>query len=269
MQTNDLGPLLRRLKLGQILPTLPERVALARRDRIDYLDFLEIILSDEALRRDSKRLSTRLAKAGFEQLCALEDFDWSAEIILDRRLVDAVFSLEFIRRSEHVIFVGPVGVGKSFLAQALGYAAVKAGHSARFARADRYFREMAQARLDGTVTRTFRSYVAPDLLILDDLGLRRFTDQQSLDLYELVIARHRTASFAITSNRSVEEWLGLFSDPLQANSALDRLANSAYQVVIEGESYRRRLSPHARLAASLAAPEIAAGDGPIGPNDRG
>ncbi len=256
MQTNDLGPLLRRLKLGQILPTLPERVALARRDRIDYLDFLEIILSDEALRRDNKRLKTRMQKAGFEQYCALADFDWDAQITMDRRLIDAVFSLEFLQRSEHVIFVGPVGVGKSFLAQALGHAAIRAGYSVRFARADRYFREMAQARLDGTLLKVFRSYSSPDLLILDDLGLRRFTDQQSLDLYELVIARHRSSSFAITSNRAVEEWLQLFSDPLQANSALDRLANSAYQIVIEGESYRRKLSPHARLAAELAAPAL-------------
>ncbi len=91
-------------------------MALARRDRLDYLEFLETILADEVLRRDRKRLAVRLQKAGFEQLRALEDFDWDAAITLDRRLIDVIFSLDFIDRKEHVLFVGPVGVGKSFLA---------------------------------------------------------------------------------------------------------------------------------------------------------
>ena len=86
-----------------------------------------------------------------------------------------------------------------------------------------------------------------DLLILDDLGLHRMTQQQSIDLYELVIARHRTVSFVITSNRAVDEWLGLFDDSILGNSALDRLANASYQIVIEGASYRERLSPHRAL----------------------
>ena len=95
--------------------------------------------------------------------------------------------------------------------------------------------------------KTFRSFIAPDLLILDDLGLHRMTQLQSIALYELVIARHRTASFVITSNRAVDEWLGLFDDPILGNSALDRLANASYQIVIEGASYRERLSPHRAL----------------------
>ena len=253
MTVNELTPLLKRLKLGQMLPTLPERIALARRDSLDYVAFLEVILSDEVNRRDVKRLRTRLEKAGFEQVCRLQDFDWGADISMDRRLIDAVFSLEFLSRCEHVLLVGPVGVGKSFLAQALGYAAVKAGSSVRFARADHFFRDMARARLDATLERTFRSYLSPDLLILDDLGLQRFSQQQSVDLYELVIARHRTSSFVITSNRAVEEWLALFADPVLGNSALDRLANASYQIVIEGKSYRQKLSPHRQLLQRLEA----------------
>ncbi len=253
MNVNDLTPLLKRLKLGQMLPTLPERIALARRDSLDYVAFLEIILSDEVNRREVKRLRIRLEKAGFEQICSLEDFDWGADITVDRRLVDAVFALEFLARSEHVLLVGSVGVGKSFLAQALGYAAVKTGYSVRFARADHFFRDMARSRLDGSLERTFRSYLAPDLLILDDLGLQRFSQQQSVDLYELVIARHRVSSFVITSNRAVEEWLALFADAVLGNSALDRLANASYQIVIEGKSYRQKLSPHRLLLERLAA----------------
>ena len=245
--TTELTPLLKRLKLGAVLNTLPERVALARRDQIDYASFLQIILTDEINRRDHRRLELRLQRAGFEQTCRLEDFDWSASITLDRRLLVAAFSLQFLDRNEHVLLVGPVGVGKSFIAQALGYAAVRAGHTVRFVHADDFFRTMAQARVDHSTDKTFRSFIAPDLLILDDLGLHRMTQQQSIDLYELVIARHRTASFVITSNRAVDEWLGLFDDSILGNSALDRLANASYQIVIEGASYRERLSPHRAL----------------------
>ena len=247
--TNELKPLLKRLKLGHLLkalPELPERLALARREQLDYAAFLQIILADEVTRRDNRNMEMHLQKAGFEKVCRLEDFDWTAQVTVERRLVDAVFSLDFLNRHEHVLFVGPVGVGKSFLAQALGYAAVRAGHSVRFSRADAFFRSLAQSRIDHTLEKAFRSFLSPDLLILDDFGLQKLTAQQSTDLYELIIARHRQSSFVITSNRTVEEWLGLFDDPILGNSALDRLANASYQIVVEGTSYRERLSPHRR-----------------------
>ena len=106
---------------------------------------------------------------------------------------------------------------------------------------------MNQARVDNSLDRTFRSFLSPDLLIIDDLGLHRFTAQQSADLYELILNSHRVSSFVITSNRAVDEWLGLFEDPILGNSALDRLANASYQIVIEGQSYRERQSPHRAL----------------------
>ena len=247
-RTTELTPLLKRLQLGPMAATLPERIALARREQLDYASFLEIILSDEVNRRADRRIELRLHNAGFEETCRLEDFDWSAAITLDRRLLDAVFSMEFLAKHEHVLLVGPAGVGKSFMAQALGYTAVRAGYTVRFTHSDNFFRAMTQARADNSVDRTFRSFLTPDLLILDDLGLHRFTPQQSADLYELILNRHRGSSFVITSNRAVDEWLSLFDDPIPGNSALDRLANASYQIVIEGTSYRERLSPHRKLS---------------------
>ena len=245
----ELKPLLKRLKLGAMLDTLPERLALARHDQLDYAAFLQILLADEITRRDNRNLEVRLQKAGFEEICRLEDFDWSAGITVDRRLIDQVFSLEFLNRHEHVLFVGPVGVGKSFLAQALGYATARTGHNVRFTRTDVYFRTLAQARVDHTVEKTFRSFLTPDLLILDDFGLQRLSAQQSTDLYELIIARHRKSSLVMTSNRAIDEWLGVFEDAVLGNSALDRLANASYQIVIDGTSYRERQSPHRRKEA--------------------
>ena len=246
-RVTELTPLLKRLQLGPMMATLPERIALVRREQLDYASFLEIILADEISRREHRRIEVRLHSAGFEQTCRLEDFDWTAPITMDRRLLDAVFSLEFLDKHEHVLLMGPAGVGKSFLAQALGYAAVRSGHTVRFIHADNFFRAMAQARVNNSVDRAFRSFLTPDLLIVDDLGLHRLTDQQSADLYELILNRHRVSSFIITSNRAVEEWLSIFDDSILGNSALDRLANASYQIVIEGSSYRERLSPHRAL----------------------
>ena len=247
----DLAPLLKNLKLSAMMHTLPERIALARREQLDYPAFLEIILTDEISRRETRRVETRLNQASFEETCRLEDFDWTASITLDRRLLDAAFSLEFIAKHEHVLLMGPAGVGKSFLAQALGYAAVRAGYSVRFIHAADFFRAMDQARVDNSVEKTFRSFLTPDLLILDDLGLHRLTGQQSVDLYRLIIGKYRASSFVVTSNRAVEEWLSLFDDPILGNSALDRLANTSYQIVIEGASYRERLSPHRALLGKV------------------
>jgi len=145
----------------------------------------------------------------------------------------------------------PVGVGKTFWAQALGAAATRAGHSVLFRRADYLLRELGQARADHSFEAVFRRYLAPDLLALDDFGLHRLTPQQSEDLYTLIIERHRRSSFIVTSNRDVSEWVGLFADPILANSALDRLANGAHQLVIEGPSYRARLAPRPPAEAPM------------------
>ena len=235
----DLVRLLKRLKLGPLLPTLPERLTLARAQQLDYVAFLTLLLADEVQRRDQQALERHLVQAGFEDRVTLDGFD--------RRQLQQVFSLEFLARKEHVVFVGPVGVGKTMLAQSLGSTSVRAGHSVLFIRADALLAELGQARADRSYDKVFRRYLAPDLVILDDFGLRRLTAQQSNDLYELIVERHRRASFAITSNRSVDEWLGLFDDPILGNSALDRLANAAHQIVIEGPSYRAKLAPKHRV----------------------
>jgi DNA replication protein DnaC len=172
-----------------------------------------------------------------------EDFDWDAPVTFDRDRVRDLFGLSFLERTEDVLFLGPVGVGKTFLACALGHSACRAGHKVLFLRSDHLLRMIHQSRADNSTERVIRSLLTPDLLIVDDFGLRRLNAQQSSDFYEVVIERHRRASTIVTSNRSIEEWIPLFDDPVLANSALDRLAHNAYQVVIEGDSYRSRQKP--------------------------
>jgi DNA replication protein DnaC len=244
--TPSLKTVLKRLKLSGLLATLPDRVAYARKAKLPELDFLELVLQDEVDRRDHKNLSVRIARAGFEEEQTLEGFDWDAPVNFDRDRVKDLFSLGFIERQEDAIFLGPVGVGKTFLACALGHAACRAGHHVLFLRADRLFQAMHQSRADYSTEKVLRRLLSPDLLIVDDFGLRRLSAEQSSDLYEVILERHRRASTIVTSNRTIDEWIALFDDPILAQSALDRLAHNAYQIVMEGDSFRKRQRPGER-----------------------
>jgi DNA replication protein DnaC len=241
----SLKAVLKRLKLSGLVPVLPDRAAYASKAALSPLDFLELTLQDEIDRREHKNLSTRLDRAGFTESHTFEDFDWDAPVTFDRDRVRDLFGLSFLEKRQDVLFLGPVGVGKTFLACALGHSACRAGYRALFLRSDHLLRIIHQSRADNSTERVIRSLLAPDLLIIDDFGLRRLNAQQSSDFYEVVIERHRRASTVVTSNRSIEEWIPLFDDPILAQSALDRLAHNAYQVVIEGDSYRSRQRPGA------------------------
>lgn len=239
----SLVTVLKRLRLSGMLPILPDRAAYARKAQLSELEFLELTLQDEIDRRDNKMLMTRLSKAGFQEEQTFEGFDWDAPVTFDRHRVRDLFSLGFIQRREDVIFLGPAGVGKTFLASALGHAACRAGNNVLFLRTDKMLKLMHQSRADNSTEKVIRSLLAPQVLILDDFGLRRLDAQQSSDFYEIIIERHRKSTTIVTSNRTIEEWVPLFDDAILAQSALDRLAHNAHQVVIEGESYRRKLSP--------------------------
>jgi DNA replication protein DnaC len=248
--TPSLKTVLKRLKLSGVLPTLPDRIAYAKKTKLAELDLLELILQDEIDRRDHQNLALRLDRAGFEEEQTLEGFDWDAPITFDRDRVRDLFSLGFVERQEDVVFLGPVGVGKTFLACALGHAACRAGRDVLFLRADHLLQALHQARADHTTDKVFRRLLAPDVLIVDDFALRRLDAEQSSDFYEVILERHRRASTLVTSNRTIDEWIPLFDDPILAQSAIDRLAHNAYQVVLEGESYRKRQRPGEHGSAS-------------------
>lgn len=242
----SLKAVFKRLRLSGILHTLSDRIAYARKTQLDYQDFLELVLQDEIDRRDRAGLQRRLQKAQFEEEQTFENFDWDAPTTFDRHRVRDLFGMGFLDRREDVVFMGPAGVGKTFLASALGHSACRAGKKVLFLRADTMLKELHQSRADNSTDRTLLRLIAPDLLVVDDFGLRQLDSTQSSDLYEVIIERHKKASTIFTSNRDIEEWVPLFTDPILANSALDRLAHNAHQVVIEGDSYRKQQSPSAR-----------------------
>lgn len=159
-----------------------------------------------------------------------------------------LFGLHFIERKENVVFCGPVGVG-SFLAQALGHAACRANYRVLFVKADLLLKTLARSRADNSFDRELRGFISPDLLIVDDFALRKLSSQATSGFYDLLIERHTRSSTILTSNRSVEEWMSVFDEPMLGQSALDRFCHRAHQFVIDGESYRKRMAPAA--ASSL------------------
>ena len=151
--------------------------------------------------------------------------------------------MRFVEAHAHVALVGPVRVGKTFLAHALGHIACRRGRSVLAVAADKMLKSLKHARLDNTYEAELRKLIATDLLIIDDFALDAMDASESRDAYAILTERERSGSIIVTSNRGPDEWLATFADPVRAQSAIDRFASNAYDLVIEGESYRSRLKP--------------------------
>ena len=239
----QLDKKLKTLRLGGILHTLEERLQQAQSQHSSHVEFLETILEDEIERREAKKLDLRLARAGFEEEKTLEGFNWSFNPVIPQKQLRELCTCHFIERHEHALLLGQVGVGKTHLAQALGHSACRKGLTTLFVKAQRMLAHLTGGRADGTRDRRLRTYLAPDLLIIDDFGLRKLTSEQADDFYDIVTERHLSGSMVVTSNRDLREWVHLFPDPVLGNSAMDRLAHNAHQIVIKGPSYRKHVGP--------------------------
>ena len=165
--TPDLIRRLKRLRLGGLLPTLPDRVAHARQAKLSHLECLELLLQDEIDRRNSQGLALRLAAACFEELVSYEQLVWDTPVSYDRPRVRELFTLHWLAEHDNVIFCGPVGVGKSWFAQALGHSACRAGHRVRFSKVAKLLHALLQSRADNSFERELRGWLAPEVLILD------------------------------------------------------------------------------------------------------
>ncbi len=246
----DLVRVLKQLKLGKLLPTLAERLRQARERAMDPEDALLVVLSDEVQRRLRLRVANRASRAGLQPELVFDAWDAAAQITYDRHLLDSLQTLRFVEEHHHVLVMGPVGVGKTMLAHALGHLAVRREMSVHCEAADKLFRRLKASRLDDTHAAELRRLVAVDLLIIDDFALRPLDGMETADLYELVTARHRRGSIILTSNREPAEWLAMLADPLHAQALVDRFTNNAYDLIVEGESYRKRQKP--RLTPTAA-----------------
>jgi len=245
----DLKHLLRTLKLGQLTATLPERLTLARQQKMPHADFLELLLADEVARRENGSAARRARAAGLDPQMRLETWDPTASVRYDQQLWNELASLRFADAGHGALILGPVGVGKTHLATALGHIAVRRRLTVTMARAGHLFKKLRAARLDNTTEAEHRRLAAVAVLIIDDFALQPLDETATADFYELVVARHSKHATIVTSNRTPDEWVTLMSDPLLAQSAVDRLASTSHELIVEGESYRRRQRPE--LPANL------------------
>jgi DNA replication protein DnaC len=241
--TPELKALLRRVKLGRCLDTLPERLTLAQTGGMGHAEFLELVLADEVTRRETTSADRRARAAGLDPTMTLDRWDDTAKITYDHATWNELCSLRFVDGGHNAVIMGPVGVGKTFLATALGHAAVRRRYSVHFERCDRLLKRLRASRLDNSHDAEMRKLLRVDLLIVDDFALQPLDALDTADVYELIVERHRAAATIVTSNREPVEWLGFMADPLLAQSAIDRLQSAAHELVLDGESYRQRQKP--------------------------
>lgn len=242
----ELKAVLKKLKLGPIIPTLAERIVLADKQELSIEETLLLVLSDEVTRRDSTACQRRADKAGLEPDMTIERWDPSAKVRYDKRILAELMSLRFVEACKNVVLVGPVGVGKTFLANALGHVATRHGYNVIFTRADAMLRRLKQSRLDNSRDAVITELATVDLLIVDDFALEPMSRDESRDVYQLFVERSGKTPTIVTSNRDTQEWLATFDEVLLAQSAVDRFIHNAYDLLVEGESYRARLKPKLR-----------------------
>jgi DNA replication protein DnaC len=239
----ELVAAFKRLRLGGLLPTLAERLTLAEKHSTPLEDVLLMLLTDEISRRDSTAATRRAEQAGLDPDMVLERWDKTAKVSLDRRVLNELVSLRFVEDHRNVVILGPVGVGKTFLASALGHLSCRAGFNVHFQRADDLLRILKQSRMDNSRNALMTQLGTVDVLIIDDFALEPMTRDESRDVYQLFVDRNARFSTIVTSNRDTAEWIATFDDALLAQSAVDRFKNNAFDLVVDGESYRSRLKP--------------------------
>ena len=236
---SQLKPKLTRLRMSGILDNLDLRIREAEESRLGYSEFLLTLFQDEIGRRESKALALRFKRSGLNPQKTLETFDFNFNARLHAPLVRELASCAFLERRENVFLVGPSGVGKTHLANAVGHEAVRRCHDVLFRRTTALLKWLNSGRADATYDRKLASLAEFPLLILDDFGLEELSPAHQHDLYELICARYETSSTIITSNRDLAEWPSVFENPLMRSAAVDRLVSPGVKLTIEGDSFRR------------------------------
>jgi DNA replication protein DnaC len=240
----ELRQVLRDLKLSGVLDTLPERLELARQSHLPYQQFLTVILADQVARRERRSATVRSRAARLDATMTLEGWDDTTQAVYDRDLWAELCTLRFVEARRDLIIMGPVGVGKTFMATALGHIACRRRHTTLAGRCDQILKRLRASRLDGSHDTELRTLIRLEVLVLDDLCLQALDDTDTADIYELIVERHRRASTIVTTNREPPgEWLAAMGDPLLAEAAIDRPTSNAYQLVVDGASYRQRQRP--------------------------
>jgi DNA replication protein DnaC len=248
---NDaLRSALKKLRLSGLLESLEIRLQEAAGHSLSHSEFLELILQDELTVRSNRQLQRRVKAALFRELKPLDQFDWMFNPSIKRKQVLDLASCRFVHEKRDVLWLGPPGVGKSFLVQAVGYQAIKAGHAVLYRSVFDVVRDFLHDEALSAEDKVLSKYLKPDLLIIDDMGMKQLPKRSGEYLFEIIMRRYETRSTMMTSNRPLEDWGKLLGDVPTATAILDRFLHHAEVVSMNGRSYRLRDRPAASPEAS-------------------
>jgi DNA replication protein DnaC len=235
-----LSAALKQLRLSGLSSTLEVRLQEAQSNRLAHAEFLELVLADELAVRQERQVARRIKAATFREQKTLEDFDWDFNRSVKRKQIYDLAAGGFVRQKRDVLLVGPPGVGKSHLVQSLGLALTRAGFSVLYRSIFDAVRDLLHDEAFEGHDRVMAKYLQPDLLILDDMGMKQLPKRSGEYLFEIIMRRHQLKSTMMTSNRPLEDWGKLVGDVPAATAILDRLLSEAQIVQITGKSYRLR-----------------------------
>jgi DNA replication protein DnaC len=234
----DLTPMLKQLRLSGIMDSIESRNRQAIENKMSYMDFLAVIVTDEIARRNQKKLDSAFRRANFRNQKTLEEFDFTFNPGINRSLVVELASCRFMAEKVCIFVIGPCGTGKSHLAQALGHSAIRNGHNVLFASASRMLNQLNSVRATNGYDRHFAKIVGVDLLIIDDFGLKPMKPPQDEDFHDVIAERYERKSTIVTSNLDIPEWIDAFPNRILGEATIDRLRHGAYDVLLDGKSFR-------------------------------
>ena len=231
---------LRNLKLSGIAKTLEVRNEQAIKEKLSYMEFLELLIEDEFANRKDNSYKKRFQKAHFPFTKTLEEYDFNFQPTLNRQEIYNLATCEFIRKKENVVFIGPPGTGKTHLSISIGIKALQQGYKVIFTTVSDMMGALFESKADNSYAQKLKYYLSSDLLILDELGFRKLNEQIVDQFYEIISQRYEKGSLIITSNKTFDEWGNIFWDSILASAILDRIVHHCHLVLIKGESFRMR-----------------------------